>query len=445
MDALLPVIDLVPELRLRSKIPLSPKEEIGDSTELVVKVNIGTAYLNHGRLKKAEKTYSEVLSLQHDRTTAMKGLITTKAFDVKDWEDESATIQFFEQGVAMILSKTDEVMAGNDLKARVRIFGSLWALCHGNGENAETVSASEGFFEHWITALDRCLEDELPLEALMCLGVGSTVFVNSLQGRVKLLRAGGPDRIIGLLEKYCKDPKINLQCLSMLGGLSKDDSDPKEHAKVSAAVAVAVKNWGKFHSADLDVCYTALEQLPTFLSYCSKNLVLRNVEGLVKLCLKTHANVPALQLLGERFLGVVKANATVRRGSSHSAISLPRPTNEGKKVLIVLAMFRLFCYNFSIATALCQIKTPYSTQVRNLRRATAFNNEVLVCGKNGMHDDKVHSRYFPFFPFSFQHACLTLSLNPSRQHPPNYHPSLPPYLPTYPTVCSRRVFVVAGE
>jgi len=307
MDALLPVIDAAADVSLRNMIPTSPKEKVSQDTQISILVNIGIALSNHGYFEAARSTYRRVLEMQPDRMTALKGWAATLSH-CQIWDNDEQSSKLCERGVQVILEKVEKENATGNLtqKAIGQSYSALWALCYGNGQNAEVVAAYPGFMKSLSLVLDACIQDgKANLTALMTVGVSGSVCVGSSERRNIMIDVGVPDRIKGLLEVYAADTNVNIEASTVMKDVAIDDQSRAELTQCGA-VAQLISNWRTHHTEDPIVCYTVLNKLYNFTFGQLNALKEMDVQEFARQSMeKHHDNVP-VQKFGKKLLSRFK-------------------------------------------------------------------------------------------------------------------------------------------
>ena len=315
------MIELLPlvGMELRSRIPLSVKEEVGENTVATVQINVGTAHFNRGNFELAKEMYTAVLSTDKDRGTALNGLVAVTCCNQSGiWKNPEHAVFMCEQGVKSAMVALDALETRDPSKAIQisQIYSILWALCHGNGQHADVVCENKSFFQQWSKTIDSCIGDgDWSLLASLCLGVGATVFANNRKQRTKLVQAEVPSKIIILLRKYPENAPILTQSLLLLNGLN-DDPTLQRCQDIIQALEDALENWKQCHQNHKEVTCTVLETISSFVKYSAAALSQWGIPNVVSESLKLHYDCPEIQIQGSIFLeSMRKANSHHRRGS----------------------------------------------------------------------------------------------------------------------------------
>ena len=70
----------------------------------------------------------------------------------------------------------------------VQYYCALWALCHGNNENAEVLASSSTFLTYWLESVETSIATDAPSLILVVLGACNAVFVKRSERRAKLMQ-----------------------------------------------------------------------------------------------------------------------------------------------------------------------------------------------------------------------------------------------------------------
>ena len=186
---------------------------------------------------------------------------------------------------------------------QLKCFSALWALCHGNNEHIEVVAKNGEFFQQWSNTIDACIgNDGDPLLASVCLGVGATVYVNTLEHKNKLVAEKIPNKVGSLLKKYPQSVHIVIQSLALLGDLVQGVSDLDESQPTLHAMEIALNNWKESHMKNVDASCIILEKLSCVVEQFAFLFTKWNIPELVSESLAKHPGHSAIQTYGTDLL-----------------------------------------------------------------------------------------------------------------------------------------------
>jgi len=188
---------------------------------------------------------------------------------------------------------------GFDNLALAQSYNTLWALCTGNGQNAEVVHGTPGFME----ALPKVLEQSnSEAVVLACVGISGSVCVKSPERRETMAKVGVPEKLLAVLKRFGYHPHIIIQVAIVMMDLAQSDKW-EAHFAQNGTLKCLIESWRDYHLENRVVSYTIPDKLYNFTFGQKSTLIACNTGDLARKCLERFPDCVPMQKFCNDLLG----------------------------------------------------------------------------------------------------------------------------------------------